>query len=84
MFAPARTIVLSAVRLLALQSAVLRGTRGTNQCFQERRGQTSTKSAVAWTPNTTAGRCFRGARVTKAGRELGAVVCMKATGMKEA
>jgi hypothetical protein len=43
-----------------------------------------TKSAVAWTPNNGRSLLLRGARVTKAGRELGAVVCLKAKGMKEA
>lgn len=40
------------------------------------------KSAVAWTPNNGRSLLLRGARVTKAGRELGAVVCVKAKGMK--
>ena len=43
-----------------------------------------TKSAVAWTPNNGRSLLLRGARVTKAGRELGAVVCLKAKGMKDA
>lgn len=42
------------------------------------------KSAVAWTPNNGRSLLLRGARVTKTGRELGAVVCVKAKGMKEA
>lgn len=42
------------------------------------------KSALAWTPNHGRSLLLRGARVTKAGRELGAVVCVKAKGMKEA
>jgi hypothetical protein len=42
------------------------------------------RSAVAWTPNNGRSLLLRGARVTKAGRELGAVVCLKAKGMKEA
>jgi len=43
-----------------------------------------TKSAVAWTPNNGRSLLLRGARVTKKDRELGAVVCLKAKGMKEA
>jgi Transposase DDE domain len=43
-----------------------------------------TKSAVGWTPNNGRSLLLRGARVTKKGRELGAVVCLKAKGMKEA
>ena len=43
-----------------------------------------TKSAIAWTPNNGRSLLLRGARVTKAGRELGAVVCLKAKGMKDA
>lgn len=43
-----------------------------------------TKSALAWTPNNGRTLLLRGARVTRAGRELGAVVCLKAKGMKEA
>lgn len=43
-----------------------------------------TRSAIAWTPNNGRTLLLRGARVTKAGRELGAVVCVKARGMKEA
>ena len=43
-----------------------------------------TKSAIAWTPNNGRSLLLRGARVTKKGRELGAVVCLKAKGMKEA
>jgi len=43
-----------------------------------------TKSAIAWTPNNGRSLLLRGAKVTKAGRELGAVVCLKAKGMKEA
>jgi hypothetical protein len=42
------------------------------------------RSAVAWTPNNGRSLILRGARVTKTGRELGAVVCLKAKGMKEA
>jgi hypothetical protein len=42
------------------------------------------KSALAWTPNNGRSLLLRGARVTRAGRELGAVVCLKAKGMKEA
>jgi len=42
------------------------------------------KSAVAWTPNNGRSLLLRGARVTKVGRELGAIVCLKAKGMKEA
>lgn len=42
------------------------------------------KSAVAWTPNNGRSLLLRGARVTKVGRGLGAVVCVKAKGMKEA
>jgi len=43
-----------------------------------------TRSAVAWTPNNGRSLLLRGARVTKKGRQLGAVVCLKAKGMKEA
>ncbi len=43
-----------------------------------------TKSAIAWTPNNGRSLLLRGARVTKRRRELGAVVCLKAKGMKEA
>jgi hypothetical protein len=43
-----------------------------------------TKSAVAWTPNNGRSLLLRGARLTKKGQELGAVVCPKAKGMKEA
>lgn len=43
-----------------------------------------TRSAVAWTPNNGRSLLLRGARVTKAGRELAAVVCLKAKGMKDA
>jgi hypothetical protein len=43
-----------------------------------------TKSAIAWTPNNGRSLLLRGAKVTKAGRGLGAVVCLKAKGMKEA
>ena len=39
---------------------------------------------MAWTPNNGRSLLLRGARVTKADRELGAVVCLKAKGMKEA
>ena len=42
------------------------------------------KSAKEWTPASGRPLLLRGARVTKAGRELGAVVCVKAKGMKEA
>jgi hypothetical protein len=43
-----------------------------------------TKSALAWTPNNGRSLILLGARVTKKSRELGAVVCLKAKGMKEA
>ncbi len=43
-----------------------------------------TKPAKAWVPKNGRPLRLRGARVTKAGRELGAVVCVKAKGMKEA
>jgi len=43
-----------------------------------------TKSAIARTPNNGRSLLLPGARVTKKGRELGAVVCLKAKGMKEA
>jgi Transposase DDE domain len=42
------------------------------------------KSAAAWTPTNGRPLLLRGAKVTKTGRELGAVVCVKAKGMKEA
>jgi hypothetical protein len=42
------------------------------------------KPAKAWVPPNGRPLLLRGARVTKAGRELGAVVCVKAKGMKEA
>jgi Transposase DDE domain len=41
------------------------------------------KPAKAWVPPNGRPLLLRGARVTKAGRELGAVVCVKAKGMKE-
>lgn len=43
-----------------------------------------TKSAKDWVPRNGRPLLLRGARVTKAGREIGAVVCVKAKGMKEA
>lgn len=43
-----------------------------------------TKPAKDWTPATGRPLLLRGARVTRAGRELGAVVCVKAKGMKGA
>jgi len=43
-----------------------------------------TKPAKDWTPATGRPLLLRGARVTRAGRELGAVVCVKAKGMKDA
>jgi len=43
-----------------------------------------TKSAFAWTPNNGRSLLLRGARVTREGRQLGAVVCLKAKGMKDA
>ena len=43
-----------------------------------------TKAAKDWTPTTGRPLLLRGARVTRAGRELGAVVCVKAKGMKDA
>jgi len=43
-----------------------------------------TKSALAWTPNNGRSLLLRGARVTREGRQLGAVVCLKAKGMKDA
>jgi len=43
-----------------------------------------TKSALAWTPNNGRPLLLRGARVTREGRQLGAVVCLKAKGMKDA
>jgi hypothetical protein len=42
------------------------------------------KPANAWVPANGRPLLLRGARVTKAARELGAVVCVKAKGMKEA
>jgi len=43
-----------------------------------------TKPAKDWVPTTGRPLRLRGARVTKTGRETGAVVCVKAKGMKEA
>ena len=43
-----------------------------------------TKAAKDWTPTTGRPLLLRGARVTRAGRQLGAVVCVKAKGMKDA
>ena len=43
-----------------------------------------TKSALAWTPNNGRSLLLRGARVTRDGRQLGAVVCLNAKGMKDA
>jgi hypothetical protein len=43
-----------------------------------------TKPAASWVPKNGRPLRLRGAKVTKAGRELGAVVCVKAKGMKEA
>jgi len=43
-----------------------------------------TKPAKDWVPTNGRPLLLRGARVTKAGREIGAVVCVKARGMKEA
>lgn len=43
-----------------------------------------TMPAKDWTPTNGRPLLLRGARVTKKGRELGAVVCVKAKGMKEA
>ncbi|HSW33289.1 MAG TPA: IS4 family transposase [Steroidobacteraceae bacterium] len=43
-----------------------------------------TRAAKDWTPASGRPLLLRGARVTRAGRELGAVVCVKAKGMKEA
>jgi hypothetical protein len=43
-----------------------------------------TKPAKEWVPSNGRPLLLRGAKVTKAGRELGAVVCVKAKGMKEA
>lgn len=43
-----------------------------------------TKPAKDWVPSNGRPLLLRGARVTKAGREIGAVVCVKAKGMKEA
>jgi len=43
-----------------------------------------TKSALAWTPNNGRSLLLRGASVTREGRQLGAVVCLKAKGMKDA
>jgi hypothetical protein len=42
------------------------------------------KSATAWTPTNGRPLLLRGARVTSSRREIGAVVCVKAKGMKEA
>lgn len=42
------------------------------------------KSATEWTPKNGRPLLLRGARVTKTRREIGAVVCVKAKGMKEA
>lgn len=41
------------------------------------------KPAKAWVPTNGRPLLLRGARVTKRGRELGAVVCVKAKGMKD-
>jgi len=43
-----------------------------------------TRAAKDWTPGSGRPLILRHARVTKVGRELGAVVCVKAKGMKEA
>jgi hypothetical protein len=43
-----------------------------------------TKPAKEWVPSNGRPLRLRGARVTKSGREIGAVVCVKAKGMKEA
>jgi hypothetical protein len=43
-----------------------------------------TKPAKDWTPRNGRPMRLGGARVTKSGREIGAVVCVKAKGMKEA
>ncbi len=43
-----------------------------------------TKPAKDWVPSTGRPLLLRGASVTKSGREIGAVVCVKAKGMKEA
>ena len=43
-----------------------------------------TKAAKDWVPGNGRPLLLRGARVTKSGREIGAVVCVKAKGMKEA
>ena len=43
-----------------------------------------TKPAKEWVPSNGRALRLRGARVTKSGREIGAVVCVKAKGMKEA
>ena len=43
-----------------------------------------TKPAKDWVPKNGRPLRLRGAKVTKAGRELGAVVCVKAKGMKDA
>lgn len=43
-----------------------------------------TKPAKEWVPSNGRALCLRGARVTKSGREVGAIVCVKAKGMKEA
>jgi hypothetical protein len=42
------------------------------------------KPAKDWVPSNGRPLLLRGAKVTKTGRELGAVVCVKAKGMKEA
>ena len=42
-----------------------------------------TKTANEWVPETGRPRLLRKARVTKSRREVGAVVCVKAKGMKE-
>jgi hypothetical protein len=42
-----------------------------------------TKTANEWVPDTGRPRLLRKARVTKAQREVGAVVCVKAKGMKD-
>jgi hypothetical protein len=43
-----------------------------------------TRPAASWAPKNGRPLRLRGARVTRAGHELGAVVCVKAKGMKEA
>ena len=43
-----------------------------------------TKSAIAWTPNNGRTLVLPSAKVTKTRRQVGAVVCVKAKGMKEA